>query len=236
VVRRYSSREITPIFQYDYISAVVQSTNANRTCPANETMLQHTLGILLVYACIRDHDRGVHVFVIVFKHKSKGGIMFRNAISLVMIASMLNLLAASCSDRGASVVGAAQSPNGEAEPIGLEGDHYTNDETIYCIAFDEAGYIIWIQIHESIAELGFSLSERQRAMLERHGVVVIDANDFNTGIDPGTAIDMAIAGADMILIATGKITWSCLKLCAGATNEEACILACMGKRPNSSGY
>ncbi len=58
----------------------------------------HWYLLCVIFTC--DHYRGVLVFGISFEDNVRGGNMFRKSLTLILIASFLNLLFSSCSDRG----------------------------------------------------------------------------------------------------------------------------------------
>lgn len=161
------------------------------------------------------------------------------AIISIIITSIFAALICSCGEQ--SVVGTGQSKNSGTQPQCLtevKTDLSTWNEIIYCIAINETGDILWFETYDSINELGFSLPEQQVKMWETYDVAVIDACDLVTDTDHASTIDNMIADADMIILVAGDlpINWSCLKSCQGASDYASCVLACMGKRPKSSGF
>ena len=157
----------------------------------------------------------------------------------IIITSIFAALICSCSDR--SIVCAEHSNNGGAHLQRLDEtktDLSARNETVRFIAINETGDVLLQEIQDSIDELGFPLTEQQMEMWETYDVAVIDARDLVADSDQASTADGLVADADMIILVAGDlpINWSCLKYCQGASDYASCVLACMGKRPNSSGF
>ena len=164
----------------------------------------------------------------------------------VMIVFMFLLFSvmvlSSCGDR--SVVGTAQSENSGAQPrrlVEVEADPLICNEMICCIAINESGNIVWLETYDSTDELSFSVPDRQMETWDTYGVAVIDVYDLDSDFVHASSIDETLRTADRLLLMTvtssdlDDVPWHCIKYCAGSGSYGSCILACMGKRPKSSG-